>query len=153
MTQANTNMPKTVPFNRYTPRMSFPSAMVPKTTNRTTGHTPFPAFVKRKLDYSSTGKTVRKVSRKKLLSVSEINNQNKMFYHILPDGHAAFFSARGYPDGPTGYWQPAIHACSEALSSEQSKYSDLVSRLNITTILPQDRQRSSITPGAQNRWT
>ena len=116
--------------------MSLPSAMVPKTTNRTAGHTPFPAFAKRKLDYSSTGKTVRKVSRKKLLSVSEINNQNKMFYHILPDGHAAFFSAGGYLEGPTGYWQPAIRACSEALSSEQSKYSDLVSRLNITTILP-----------------
>ena len=59
-----------------------------------------------------------------------------MFYHILPDGHAAFFSAQGYPEGPTGYWQPAIRACSEALSSKQSRYSDLVSRLNITTILP-----------------
>ena len=110
VTKSTTNTPKTVPFNRYTPRMSFPSAMVPKTTNRTARHTPFPAMPKQKLDYSCTGKTIRKVSRKGLLSVSEINNQNKMFYHILPDGHAAFFSARGYPEGPTGYWQPAIRS-------------------------------------------
>ena len=119
--------------------MTFPSAMVPKTTNRTAGCTPFPTYnnnAKRKLDYSSTGKTVRSVARKSLLSVQETNNQNKLFYHVLPDGNAAFFAARGYPEGPIGYMQPALRACSEALSNPHSRHYDLIQRLNITTILP-----------------
>ena len=66
----------------YVPCISFPSAMVPKTTNCTTGMTPYPTFTlqaKRKLDYSSTGKTVHKGSKQKLLSVTEQHNQNKIF--------------------------------------------------------------------------
>ena len=113
--------------------------MVPKTTNRTAGHTPYPVMhlpPKRKLEYSSRKKTIRNVARKRLLSVHANNRQNKLFYYILPDGIAAFFSARGYPDGPMGYMQPTIRACSEALSDHNSKYSDLVQRLNITSILP-----------------
>ena len=113
--------------------------MVPKTTNRTAGHTPYPVMhlpTKRKLEYSSTKKTIRNVARKRLLSVHANNRQNKLFYYILPDGIAAFFSAHGYPDGPMGYMQPAIRVCSEALSDNNSKYSDLVQTLNITSILP-----------------
>ena len=131
------------PLLRHNPnagsRMTFSSAFVPKTTNRTAGFTPYPAYntnAKRKLDYSSTGKTVRSVARKSLLSVQETNNQNKLYYHVLPDGNAAFFAARGYPDGPVGYIQPALRACSEALANPHSRHQDLVQRLNITTILP-----------------
>ena len=123
--------------NPHTARMTFPSSMVPKTTNRTAGHTPYVHLSsKRKLEYSSTKKTVRNVARKTLLSVQENNNQNKLFYSLLPDGNAAFFAARGHPDGPMGYLQPALRACSEALTNNTSRYSDLVQRLNITSILP-----------------
>ena len=75
--------------------MTFPSAMVPKTTNKTAGNTPFPAFarqIKRKLDYSSTGKCVRKVSRERLLSANEKKKTNKLFYDILPDGVVCFYA-------------------------------------------------------------
>ena len=119
--------------------MSFDSTFVTKTTNRTAGRTPYPKFLlpeKRKLDYSSTGKTVRKVSKQRLLSTVEMNNQNKLFFTILPDGVAAFFAARGYPKGPNGYMQPALNAVSDALTRPNSKYNDLVERLNITSVLP-----------------
>ena len=131
--------PRNVPINQQVPRMSFDSAFVPKTTNRTAGHTPYPRFLlpeKRKLDYSSTGKTVRKVSKQRLLSTVEMSNQNKLFFTILPDGVAAFFAARGYPKGPNGYMQPALNAVSDALTMPNSKYTDLVQRLNITSVLP-----------------
>lgn len=40
---------------------------------------------------------------KKLLSVTKLNNQNKLFYYLLPDAHAAFFSTRGYSKEPMEY--------------------------------------------------
>jgi len=119
--------------------MTFNSACIPKTTNRTAGRTPFPRFLlpeKRKLDYLSTGKTVRKVSRQRLLSTVEMNNANKLFYTILPDSVASFFAVRGYPKEPNGYMQPALNTISDALTSSTSKYNDLVQRLNITSVLP-----------------
>ena len=119
--------------------MTFNSAIVPKTTNRTAGHTPYPSFLissKRKLDYSSTAKTVRKVSKHRLISTVELNNANKLFYTILPDGVAAYFAAKGYPTGPNGYMQPALNALSDALKNTNNKYNDLLQRLNITSILP-----------------
>ena len=66
----------------------------------------------------------------------EMNNQNKLFFTILPDGVAAFFAARGYPKGPNDYMQPALNAVSDALTRPNSKYNDLVQRLNITSVLP-----------------
>ena len=66
----------------------------------------------------------------------EMNNKNKLFFTILPDGVAAFFAARGYPKGPNGYLQPALNAVSDALTRPNSKYNDLVQRLNITSVLP-----------------
>ena len=65
-----------------------------------------------------------------------MNNANKLFYTILPDGVAAFFAVRGYPKGPNGCMQPALNAISDALTSSTSKYNDLVQRLNITSVLP-----------------
>ena len=100
--------------------MTFPSAMNPKTTNRTAGHTPFPTFLKRKLDYSSTGKIDRKVQRGKSISVMEQKTMNKLFYHLLPDGVVAFFAAKGHPEGPTGYIPPTLRALLEALTEEES---------------------------------
>ena len=119
--------------------MTFPSGIVPKTTNKTAGNTPYPSFcrnLKRKLDYSSTGKIVRKVNRGKLLSVKERMTQNKLFYDILPDGVVCFYSAQGSPDGPTGYLAPMLKALTDALSSKDSKWSELLKRHSITTVLP-----------------
>ena len=59
-----------------------------------------------------------------------------MFYDILPDGVVCFYSAHGSPDGPTGYLAPMLKAFVEALSSEDSKWSELLKRHNITTVLP-----------------
>ena len=115
------------------------SAIFPKTTNRTAGHTPYPTFLlpeKRKLDYSSTGKTVRKVSRKKLLSTVEMSNANKLFYTILPDGIASFFATRGHPEGPNGFMQPALNAISEGLSGSTTRHNDLLKRINVASVLP-----------------
>ena len=103
--------------------MTFSSAMVPKTTNKTAGHTPFPQFartVKRKLDYSSTGKTVRQFNRGHLLSMSEQMNQTKLWYDILPDGVVCFYATCGSPDGPTSYLQPLFNAFNDGLSDHNS---------------------------------
>ena len=121
--------------------------MVPKTTNKTAGNTPFPAFartIKRKLCYSSTGKLVRKVNRGKLLSVTENSKQNKLFYDILPDGVVVFYAARGSPDGPTGYIQPLLKAFVEALSDEDSKWKDLLNRHHVTSVLPLKNIRTGL---------
>ena len=113
--------------------------MVPKTTNKTAGHTPFPAFarnIKRKLEYSSTGKVQRNVRRGKLLSMNEQKNQNKLFFDILPDGVAVFYAARGTPNGPVGYIQPLIKALEESILDENSNWSELLRRHHVTSILP-----------------
>ena len=119
--------------------MTFPSALVPKTTNKTAGHTPFPAFarnIKRKLEYSSTGKVVRNVQRGQIVSVNEQKNQNKLFYDILPDGVAVFYAARGTPNGPVGFIQPMIKALEESILDDNSNWSELLRRHQITSILP-----------------
>ena len=119
--------------------MTFSSAMIPKTTNKTAGNTPFPAFamnLKRKLDYSSSGKTVRKVKRGNFLSVNASMNKNKLFYDVLPDGVVCFYPAKGHPSGPYGYLAPLLNALTDGLSDVTSKYSEFPERLNVTSILP-----------------
>ena len=125
--------------NPYVPCMTFNSAFIPKTTNRTAGFTPFPSHAlpeKRKLDYSSSGKTIRNVSCRKFLSVGEMNNANKMFFYLGPDGVAIFIAARGYPEGLYGYWAPAMRAVLEGIANKTSKWAALVHRLNITSVFP-----------------
>ena len=70
------------------------------------------------------------------MSQSELQTANKLFYNICPNGIATLYPARGYPHGPHGYWAPAIRAVVEALNNEQSRHAELVSRLNITSVLP-----------------
>ena len=79
---------------------------------------------------------MQKVSKQRLISTVELNNANKLFYTILPDGVAAYFAAKGYPTGPNGYMQPALNALSAALKNSNNKYNDLLQRLNITSVLP-----------------
>ena len=120
--------------------MTFLSGMVPKTTNKTAGHTPYPQFaraIKRKLTYSSTGKIVRSVNRSRILSVNERMNQNKLWYDILPDGVVCFYASRGTPDGPSGYLQPLLKAFNQGLSDDNSgTWANLLQRHKVTSILP-----------------
>ena len=110
--------------------------MVPKITILTAGPTTFSTFLKRKLDYSSTGKIVRKVQRGEIISVQEQKNQSKMFYHVLPDDVVDFFAAKGEPEGPTGYIQPGLRALTEAHTKEDSRWKDSLNRLQVTSVLP-----------------
>ena len=119
--------------------MTFASGICPKTINCTAGCTPYPSFArpaKRKLEFSSTGKTVQNVAKKKLISATEAGLINLLFYYIGPDGVAAFFAARGHPDGPPGYIAPAIHAMNEAFTTEHSRWRAMATRLNAQWVLP-----------------
>ena len=126
-------------MNPYARRMTFSSAMVPKTTNHTAGYTPYlmhhlPA--RKQVTYSSTGKTRRSVSNQPLVAQSEVHSANKLFYDIGPDGIAIFYTARGYPQGPHGYWAPTIKGVCEALTNEHSRWAEMVARLGISSVLP-----------------
>ena len=79
---------------------------------------------------------IKNVVRITLLSEHESNNQNKPFYSLLPDGNTAFLAAPGHLEGSVWYMQLVLKAYVEAQSNKYSKYSDLVQRLNITSILP-----------------
>ena len=125
--------------NPYVKKMTLENAVVPETSNKTTGMTPYPTYdltLKRKLDYSSTGKTLRNVNRVRLLSAQESRQQNKLFYDMLPDGMVVFYPARGTPTGPNGYLAPLLKALSEALLNKDSKWLELLKRLGVTTVLP-----------------
>ena len=117
--------------------------MVPKTTNKTAGNTPFPEFartVKRKLEFSSTGKIVRKVKRGGVQSFGDLIKQNKLFYYILPDRVVCFYTSRYSPDGGQGFLQPMINAFSEGLGGNDT-WAGLVNRHDITSVLPiRDKQ-------------
>ena len=65
-----------------------------------------------------------------------MQNQNKIFYHILPDGNAAFFVAKGFPEGPVGWWHPALVAIKEAFDDPTSQYVQMIQRLDIKMVLP-----------------
>ena len=126
-------------YNPYVPRMSFASGIVPKTTNKTAGFTPYPACArpeKRKLDYSSTGKTKRNVGKQRVLSTCETSTANKMFYIMLPDGNVVFVANRGHPHGAYGYWAPAIRAVTEGILNRNGRWGPFVERLNITSVFP-----------------
>ena len=115
----------TPPKNPYVASFTFPSAIVPKTTNKTAGYTPFPNLGKRKLDFNAAagGKSVvRKLNKGKLMSAGETKSQNKLWFRILPDGHIAAWAAKGSPNGPIGYMQPVIHAINNALQNPSSKW-------------------------------
>ena len=114
--------------------------MVPKTTNRMAGYTPYPTYFKRPSNetklFLCTGKTVRSVVRCPLQSVNVMHLINKMFYHILPDGNAAFFVSKGNPEGPVGWWYPALQAIDHAFRDPNSPHWAMTQRLNIKTVLP-----------------
>ena len=127
------------PSNPYKPAFTFPSAIVPRTTNKTAGYTPFPFLQKRKIDFRAaggkSGKVIRRLNAGKLISSNERANQNKLWYNILPGGHIAAFATKGTPDGPTGYIQPAIRAMIEALQDPSSKWSSLLTTCEVTAVL------------------
>ena len=131
--------PSSIPINPYVSRMTFPSGMVPKIMNKTTGSTPYPDFarnIRRKSDYSSTGRTVLNVNRGKLLSSYEQNNYNKLLYEMLSDGVMCYFPARRRLGGAYGYLDPLINTLVDSLSDKNSRWVDMLKRLQITAVLP-----------------
>ena len=127
--------------------MTFPSGIVPKTTNKTAGNTPYPSFarnIKQKLDYSCTGKVVRRVQGGRLLSVHEKSTLNRMFYDILPDGIVCFYAAQATPDGPSGFLAPFINALVKAIALPSSKWAKLLERHHITSVLPLKDMRTGV---------
>ena len=71
-----------------------------------------------------------------LISTTEMGNQNKLWYNILPGGHIAAFATKGRPDGPVGYIQPAIRAMVDALQDPTSKWSSLITSCGVRAVLP-----------------
>ena len=130
------------PINNYVTRMTFPSALVPKTTNKTAGTTPYPSFdqnIKRKLEYKENNTTdrvvQRKVHRTKFLSVHESMTQNKMWYNILPNGVVCFYAAQGSPQGQSGFLAPLLKALVEGLSGDDNR-TGLLNHVHVTSVLP-----------------
>ena len=115
--------------------------MVPKTTNRTAGNTPYVNLQKRKLDFENGNiandkKCVRKVSSRKFMSYSEAMSKNKLYYHMCPDGIIVGFAAKGKPDGPVGYMGGAVKAILKGLSEDDSQWKSLVESAKISSALP-----------------
>ena len=132
---------KTSPKNPYKkPSYTFPSAVCHHTTNKTAGHTPFVNMHKRKIDFNagngSIKLAVRKVNKGRLMSVAETMNQNRMWYHNLPDGHLCAWVAKGTPDGPVGYYQPLIHKINNALRDPADEFNEFMNTCDIKALLP-----------------
>ena len=123
--------------------------MVPKTTNRTAGNTPYVDLQKRKLGFNKgkTGnekKCVRKVCTRKFMSYSKAMSKNKLYYHMCPDGIIVGFAAKGKPDGPVGYMGGAVKVILKGLSEEDSQWRSLVDSAKISLALPvQDKMTMS----------
>ena len=126
--------------NPYRPVYSFPSAIVPKTTNKTAGRTPYTNLAKRKLEYDTAAnlgkKVVRNFNKFKLVSQQNIRNQNTLFYHLLPDGVISAFATKGSPQGATGYMQPAVKAFVRSLKDESSDHDNISAEVDVTAVLP-----------------
>ena len=81
-------------------------------------------------------KCVRKFNNGGLVSQSEINNTNMLWWTKLPDDTKAAFATKGSPTDPVGYIQPVLKALTTALQDPLNKWSSLVTKCNITAILP-----------------
>ena len=135
----------------YIPTFTFPRDIIPKTTNKTAGHTPYINLAKRKVEYeqelgknqsnyaskrTKVPKVLRSVRKGQILSYAATSAQNKLFYDILPDGVICAYAAKGYPTGLPGFLQPALRALTETLTQENRVAGHLSSVINITSVLP-----------------
>ena len=44
---------------------------------------------------------------------------NKLFYQLLPDGVICAYAAKGGPNGPPGFIQPALRSIEDTLKSDK----------------------------------
>ena len=116
---------------------------IPKTTNKTAGHTPFhrSGQVQRHLNYSGTGngqpvRVVRKVMGGKVMSTSHLMGRNMGYYWMLPDGVLVFYSAKGSPLGPPGYLGQSIRCITEGMEDVHSEFNSIVENSQISAVLP-----------------
>ena len=70
----------------------------------------------------------------KFLSHGTSQNQNKLFYQLLLDGIICAYAAKGTPNGPPGFLQPALCVISNTLTTGSE--SQLLNDIQVTSILP-----------------
>lgn len=138
-------------FNRYTPRDSsaaitnriaaMPSAIIPKTTNKTAGSTPYvnvSNLQKRKLNFDENmgGAKVRMSPNRRSTVISDTMKKGMtfMFYEEHEDGWVSTFTAKGKPSGYPGYIGDAFNLASKSL--QDPRYSDFAQLLILSTIIP-----------------
>ena len=136
-------IPLKSPQATYRPVYSFPTAAVPKTTNKTAGYTPWVDLKKRALDFDGEKSTTKKVKvvrntkKETIQSHNCMSNLHSLFYEILPDGVVCAYPARGKPTGPPGYAAPAFRLLGDYSSGIFDQESERIAKLmNVTTILP-----------------
>ena len=124
---------------------------IPKTTNKTAGHTPYPVHLRthvtaKRLAFPGKDDAPNSVKKRavvrcisgqnRVISVSQTKNMNCMYYAICPDGLLLAFYAKGSWDGPVGYVGSSVRHLSHALADETSPHKQLVVSSGITAILP-----------------
>ena len=83
---------------------------------------------------------MRALKRRKLVSHRTAQSQNKLIYQLLPDGMICAYAARGVPNCPSGYMQPALRSIQETLKSNTE--SELT--INVMTVLPLKCPRTNL---------
>jgi len=120
---------------------------VTKTTNKTAGSIPDINLVKRKLEYEREEAwkkvsacpplPIRRLRHRMMLSYGATTRENKLYYHLLPDGVISAFAANGTANGRHGYVQPAMKAVNTMLREMEDGNPDPIAlNTNITKILP-----------------
>ena len=119
-----------------------------KTTNKTAGHTPYPAHLLKdgkRLAFGANDDehpkkrraVVRRVEQQsRVIGFAQSRNMNNLYYLICPDGLLLAFYAKGSWDGPVGFVGSSVRHLSHALADNNSPYKHLVESAGITSILP-----------------
>ena len=94
------------------------------------------------MDFTGTQikKVVRALKRRKMVSHGVTQGLNKLFYQLLPDGVICAYAAKGTPNGPPGFMQPALRSIEDTLKSD--KESELT--INVTAVLPLNCPRTNL---------
>ena len=103
------------------------------TPHSNAGTTPSQTVVKRNLD-GDFKMVVRKFKRRKIISHGTAQTGNKLWYHRLPDGVICAYAAKGTPNGPPGYMQPALRSIQDVL--KDGNESHITRAIEVTAVLP-----------------
>lgn len=129
--------------------------LVPKTTNKTAGRTPYPDLVKSRLDYEKdeASKKVRAEicppsPIRRLRHRTMILHGATIYYHLIPDDIISVFVANGTAHGSLGYVQPAMKAVNTMMRKMEDGNPDPISlNAKTTAVLP---IRDPLTPSTKN---